>query len=108
VVNWGGRTERRMEGRDRRSGRDQGAGKGLQDILRAQGTHWSEGVSRSLRALGCQSEEFQVSVFVHAPERMPPDRGSGDLRILIDDTRRPSSKKPEACLGLPDPMGRDQ
>ena len=52
-----------MEGRDRRSGRDQGAGKGLQDILRAQGTHWSEGVSRSLRALGSQAEQIEGSDF---------------------------------------------
>ena len=38
-------------------------GQGLQDILRAHGAHWSEGVSRLLRALGSQSEQLEVSVF---------------------------------------------
>lgn len=50
---------------------------GSQDILRAQGVHFAERVSGSFRALGSQSEQFEVSGFVQAPERIPPDRGGG-------------------------------
>ena len=45
------------------AGKGSGGGQGLQDILGAQGAHWSEGVSRSLRALGSQAEQIEGSDF---------------------------------------------
>jgi len=59
------------------AGKGSGVGQRLLDILRAQGAHWSERVSRALCALGRQAEEFWGSVFVQASERIPPDRGRG-------------------------------
>jgi hypothetical protein len=52
-----------------------GGGQRLLDILRAQGAHWSERVSRARCALGSQTGQFEGSDFVQAHERIWPDRG---------------------------------
>ena len=53
-----------MDGRPgSRDGQGSRGGECRQDVPRSQVAHWSEGVSRLLRALGSQSEQFEVSVF---------------------------------------------
>ena len=68
-----------MEGRDRRT-----------SCGWVQGVHWSEGVSRAHRALESQAGQFEDSVFVQAPERIPPDRGRGGswaIRLVGHDDK---------------------
>ena len=69
-----------------------GGGQGLQDILRAQVAHWSEGVSRTFRAIRSQTEEFEVFVFVQASERIPPDRGSVGSWTIYGNSREGTVK----------------
>ena len=64
------------------AGKRSGGGQQLQDILRAQGARWSESESRSPRALGRQSEQLEVSVFVQASERRQPDRAGGEFEHI--------------------------
>ena len=61
-------------------------------ILRAQGAHWPEGISRAFHALGSQPGQCKVFVFVKPAKGMPPHGRCCELgvirRLVRDDHHR--------------------